>query len=246
MKIELKAASKSFKSIKALEDFSVVFEPGQIIAVLGANGAGKTTLLRALCGIVALNSGEIQFDGETFVRGRMDLRRRLFFMPDFPPLFGAWPLLRHIGMVLKLYEVHSGGMEDRVMELLKDFDLLPLIDTPMAQLSRGQRYKVALTAMIAVNAELWLLDEPLASGMDPSGLNAFKRHARNAVANEGRLILYSTQILDAAERFSDRVCVIHRGQMRAFEKTENLRQGSNQQGGALDELFAQLREEDAR
>lgn len=246
MKIELQAISKSFKSIKALDDVTVTFEPGQIIALLGANGAGKTTLLRALCGIVGLDSGKILFDGDLFERGRVDLRQRLFFLPDFPPFFDNWSLLRHIGMVLKLYDAHYGATEDRVMELLKDFDLLPFIDSPVGKLSRGQRYKGALTAMIAVNPELWLLDEPLASGMDPSGLNALKRHARAAVANEGRLIVYSTQILDAAERFSDRACVIHRGKCRAFEKTSDLQLRAGPGNGALDELFAQLREEDAR
>jgi ABC-type multidrug transport system ATPase subunit len=149
-------------------------------------------------------------------------------------------------MVLKLYEANLSGMENRVLELLKEFDLLPFIDSPVAKLSRGQQYKTALIALIAVNPELWLLDEPLASGMDLNGLSAFKRHAREAVANEGRLILYSTQILDSAERFSDRICIIHRGKCRAFEKTSDLQQRSSQTDAPLEALFAQLREEDAR
>jgi ABC-2 type transport system ATP-binding protein len=79
--------------------------------------------------------------------------------------------------------------------------------------------------------------------MDPHGLNIFKRQAREAVL-QGRTILYSTQILDAAERFSDRVCVIHRGKIRAFEPTAELRARAKMDGNVLDEIFQKLREEE--
>src|SRR6185437_12733835 len=111
-------------------------------------------------------------------------------------------------------------------------------------LSRGQRYKAALVALLTVDCEVWLLDEPFASGMDPNGISAFKRRAREGAAR-GRTIIYSTQILDAAERFSDRICVIHRGQIRAFMPTAELRSDRLSSTSALDDIFSQLREEDS-
>lgn len=75
---------ESFGLTPALADVSLDFEPGEIVAVLGPNGAGKTTLLRCLIGVAAPDSGEIRCDGEVFQRDRIDLRKRMFFLPDFP------------------------------------------------------------------------------------------------------------------------------------------------------------------
>jgi len=245
VKIELQKVLKSYKSLRALDDISVIIEPGQILALLGPNGAGKTTLLRCLAGTVATDKGEVLYDGQKFTRQCMDLRRRLSFLPDFPAVFEEWSPLRHIGMAVRLYgKDGDSALEERVVQLLGDFDLLPLANAPFFVLSRGQRYKAALVALLAVNPELWLLDEPFASGVDPNGLNAFKRLAREATAR-GQTVIYSTQILDAAERFSDSICVIHRGKLRAFEKTVGLREAARGDASALDELFRQLREEEA-
>ena len=94
-----------------------------------------------------------------------------------------------------------------------------------------------------MDREIWLLDEPFASGMDPHGIDAFKRHARSAAAR-GRTIIYSTQLLDVAERFSDRVCVIHKGGIRAFDTLDRLRERASDKDNVLEEMFRQLREGD--
>ena len=243
MKIELQEVVKKFKSLRALDSVSMNIEPGQVVVVLGPNGAGKTTLLRCLAAIAAPDEGKILYDGERFTRERLDLRRRFLFLPDFPAVFDEWSPLQHLGMTLRLYGLDGVGIEERVLDLLREFDLLPLANAPFGTLSRGQRYKAALVALLAADREVWLLDEPFASGMDPHGINTFKRHAREATAR-GRTIIYSTQILDAAERFSDRLCVIHRGQIRAFTPTSELRRDHSTQTSALDDLFKQLRDEE--
>src|SRR5947207_3831905 len=243
MKIELQEVVKKFKSLRALDSVSMNIEPGQVVVLLGPNGAGKTTLLRCLAAIAAPDEGKILYDGERFTRERLDLRRRFLFLPDFPAVFDEWSPLQHLGMTLRLYGLDGVGIEERVLDLLREFDLLPLANAPFGTLSRGQRYKAALVALLAVDREVWLLDEPFASGMDPHGINTFKRHAREATAR-GRTIIYSTQILDAAERFSDRLCVIHRRQIRAFTPTSELRRDHSTQTSALDDLFKQLRDEE--
>lgn len=241
MKIELRGVLKSYRAIRALDRVTLEVEPGQIVSFLGPNGAGKTTLIRCLAGIAAPDQGDIYFDDALFRRDRMDLRRRIHFLPDFPPQFWQQSILRNIAIVLRLFEADGPGAETRVLELLRDFDLLPLALRPISSLSRGQGYKAALVAMIAADREVWLLDEPFASGMDPHGIDSFKRHARLA-ASRGRTIIYSTQLLDVAERFSDRVCIIHQGEIRAFDTLEKLRDKAGDKDNVLEEMFRQLRE----
>jgi ABC-type multidrug transport system ATPase subunit len=240
MKIELRAVSKSYGKARALDRASLEIGGGQIVAILGANGAGKTTLLRCLAGIAAPDSGGIVYNEEAFERDKLELRRQLFFLPDFPVVFFEMSILRHIGMVLRVYERDEPGIETRVLQLLKDFDLFTIAENPLNSLSRGQVYKAALVALIAVNPEVWLLDEPFASGMDPHGINTLKRYAREAVA-QGRTIIYSTQILEIVEKFSDKVCILHRGEVRAFDSVTLLENAG--QGGGLEDVFRQLREE---
>jgi ABC-type multidrug transport system ATPase subunit len=244
MEIRVHGVLKAYNSVRALDRVSLDIHAGQIVSLLGPNGAGKTTLLRCLAGIAAPDKGEVYFDDELFRRDRLDLRRRLHVLPDFPFLFWDQSVVRNIAIVLRLFEADRAGVEERVLELLRDFDLLPLALRPANSLSRGQAYKTALTALIAADPEVWLLDEPFASGMDPHGIDAFKRHARAAAAR-GQTILYSTQLLDIAERFSDRVCVIHKGEIRAFDTLARLREQARDKDNVLEEMFRRLREDGA-
>jgi ABC-2 type transport system ATP-binding protein len=241
MRIELRGLTKSYRSVRALDHVSLQIEPGQIVSLLGPNGAGKTTMLRCLAGMAAPDKGELYFDEQEFRRDKMELRRRIHFLPDLPFHFFDQSVLRNIAIALRLFEADGVGAENRVLELLREFDLLPLALRPVGSLSRGQSYKAGLVAMLAADRECWLLDEPFSSGMDPHGIDAFKRQAR-AAANRGRTVIYSTQLLDVAERFSDRVCVIHKGTIHAFDTLDRLRERASDKSNVLAEMFRQLRE----
>jgi ABC-2 type transport system ATP-binding protein len=241
MKIELRGVLKTYPTGRALDHVSLTIEPGQIVSLLGPNGAGKTTLIRCLAGIAAPDRGAVYFDDQEFQRDRLDLRRRLYIMPDFPFMFWDQSILRNLAIVLRLYEADGAGAEQRVLELLREFDLLPLALRPAQSLSRGQLYKAGLVALLAVDREVWLLDERFASGLYPHVIDAYKQHAR-AAAGRGRTILYSTQMLDVAERFSDAVCVLHQGAIRAYDTLDRLREGARDKDNVLEEMFRQLRE----
>lgn len=244
MHIRLENVTKNFDSVHALNDVSLDITPGQIVALLGVNGAGKSTLLRCLSALVIPDRGRIFYDGELFRRGRLDLRRRFMFMPDFPVIYANHTVLEHISMVLRLYEQPVEGREKRVWEVLRNFDLLPCIDSPLSKLSRGQIYKAALAALFLLDPEVWLLDEPFASGMDPLGISYFKQQSREAI-KRGRTILYSTQIIEVVEAFSDRVCMLHQGKVEFFDSLANAPASTDPSHNALERLFAQLREDRA-
>jgi ABC-type multidrug transport system ATPase subunit len=236
MRIQAEGLRKFYGSIPALNNVSWQAEPGQIIALLGANGAGKSTLLNALAGVLRLDAGRVLFDGEMFVPSRGDLRRRFALLPDLPPVPPHWTPIRFIGTTLKLYGAQSENMRERIIQLLTQLDLLAVAQWSFRQLSRGQVYKSVLAAFIAADPEVWFVDEPFASGMDPRGLNAFKAHAREA-SKRGRTLIYSTQIIEVAEQFSDRICVVSKGSIVADATPEELCAGTR-----YEELLADLHE----
>jgi len=143
-------------------------------------------------------------------------------------------------MLLRLYERPVEGLEERVLEILRKLDMLEYIDSPMGTLSRGQVYKCALSGLILLDPELWMLDEPFAGGMDPLGIAFFKQEARKA-AERGRTIMYSTQIVDVVESFSDLVCVLHKGGLEFMDSLAKVKQTEDGKG-KLETIFAQLKD----
>jgi ABC-type multidrug transport system ATPase subunit len=240
MQIRLENLTKRFGLVVALDDVSLEIEPGQIVAIVGANGAGKSTLLRLLSCVLAPSVGAVYLDGERMERSRLDLRRRSALLPDLPPVPpGATPL-QFVSSVVAVYGAERSGLEELVVGVLDELDLLPLIDTRAGALSRGQLYKVALAAHLAIGPELWMLDEPFASGMDPQGLATFRKYAQKA-AGSGATVLYTTQIVELAETFSDRVMILDGGKLHAFDSVENLRARVGHNGDAvLGRIFASL------
>lgn len=238
MHVELNGVGKTLGKHPTLQDISVELPAGEVVAVLGPNGAGKTTLLECLAGVRTLTRGEIRYDRAPFERDDLTLRRRLAFVPDAPELLGESPL-DHAGLVLQLYRVPERDAVDRVLALLKRFELLPLAGAAVHSLSRGQAYKAGLIPLVAAEPRLLLLDEPFASGLDPAGLSELKAFARE-VAGRGGTVVYTTQILEVVERFADRVCVLHQGRLLASGPLRELL--ADHQSADLEALFRQLRE----
>lgn len=242
MRIRIESLSKRYGRIEVLDRVTLDIGEGTIIAILGPNGAGKTTLLRCLAGVVVPEKGQICYDDQLFTRDRLDVRKQLFFLPDFPLAFPDVNVLWHISMCLRLYGATPDSRSHRVVELLDKFDLLPLAEARLGTLSRGQMYKAVLCGFLAIDPPVWILDEPFASGMDPTGILQFREEARTAV-NNGHTVVYSTQILEIAEKFADLICIVDHGRVLYLETPARLREQAGTDDRARLELFRRLRSE---
>lgn len=241
MDIVLHELGKRFSDQRVLEGLDLALGPGQIVTIIGLNGAGKTTLLRILAGVIVPSIGSITWDGCDSLRDTPAVHRHLMFLPDFPPFIETQTVLEHLVLLLRAYGRDDAVDDERIVALLRELDLLPHAETPVAQLSRGQRYKTALAALLLIRPEVWLLDEPFASGMDPQGMHLLKQHARQA-ANDGACVVYTTQILEIAERFCDELLVIDQGRVAQRFVQDELRTFPSEGPGSLGDRLAQFRE----
>ena len=240
MKIDIDNLSYRYREACALDGISLTVEPGCLVAVIGLNGAGKTTLLRCLSTLIVPRQGTILCDNRPLKRTDMALRQRIFFIPDVPELFPDRTVIQNIAVIARIYDADTPEAPQRAIDILRELDMLPYAYTPVAELSRGQHYKVALTAMILADADLWLLDEPFASGMDPLGNAFLRRHIRNATAR-GKTVLYTTQLPELAEQFSDRLAVLHEGKLRAFSAVADIQARFSDSPTPLEAFFQSLR-----
>ena len=221
MKLEIKNITYRYAKTPALDDVSMEVEAGKIVAVIGLNGAGKTTLLRCLSTLAVPQRGRIVCDGADLKRSDIALRRRIFFIPDTPALFYDRTVIQNLAAISRIYGVDTPDAPQRAINILRELDMLPCVYKRVEELSRGQQYKVALTALVLADPGLWLLDEPFASGMDPLG-NAFLRAKIRDAAARGSTILYTTQLPEIAEPFSDCVAVVHHARLHAFSPTSEV------------------------
>ncbi|MBK1833947.1 ATP-binding cassette domain-containing protein [Roseibacillus ishigakijimensis] len=209
-RVELCEVWKRFGKQDVLSGVNWQGTEGELVALMGVNGAGKTTMLRVLAGLVGPESGEVRIDGQRFTREDLALRRQLYFLGDEPALFPEENALVNLATMARLWQVFRRGLEEEAAEWMERFGILALREKPVAQLSRGQRYKVALVILATLRPPIWLLDEPFASGMDAQGLRTLRQLIREGLA-EGALVVFSTQLIEMVRDFAPRVTVVAGG-----------------------------------
>ena len=207
MKVEIVNGTRKYGKNVVFEGVDLTIPSGSLVAVLGDNGQGKSTLIECIYGLQKMNQGDLLWDSKPFDRHDVTLRQRAFYMPDLPPLTMGQNGLTQLSKWLEMWGVDGDGSEavDKCLGLLGRFNVLQQAGQSLSTLSRGERYKVALAGFLSLDADLWVLDEPLASGMDSKGIEIFKSSCREAV-ERGVTVIYTTQLEELAHSFSTQIC----------------------------------------
>jgi ABC-type multidrug transport system ATPase subunit len=166
--------------------------------------------------------GLVRYEGKVFSRENLALRKRLHFTPDMPLFFPDQTVARNIATFAAVYEKPVAGREEFLAGWLEDTGAAALMKRTPANLSRGQLWKAGLGCVAAIEPELWLVDEPFASGMDALGMGSFRRLARH-LADQGGTVIYTTQMVEMAVGFSDHVCVIREGESVLWASSAEVR-----------------------
>jgi ABC-2 type transport system ATP-binding protein len=211
--LTLDKVSKRYGDFQAVRELSFQVEKGTICGFLGPNGAGKTSTIRMILGLQPATSGQIEILGAN--DGRR-VRDRIGFLPEERGLYKKMTPVDAIAFFGSLKGVSLGEGRKRAKAMLEAQGLGESSRKKMKELSKGMAQKVQLIASVVHRPEFVILDEPF-SGLDPvnqQGLEAVIR----GLANDGATVLFSTHVMQHAERLCDKVVLLARGQ-KAFEGT---------------------------
>lgn len=238
--IEISHVSKTYPPhTKAVDDLSLAIPPGEIVGFLGPNGAGKTTTLKMITGILRPDQGEIRVCGFDVVKNSIEAKRRIGFVPDNPNMFLRLRAIEYLNFMADVYHVPSALRRERVAFLSEIFQLDHALSDFLENYSHGMRQKVILIGALLHSPEVLVLDEPM-TGLDPKAVFTLKNMLREH-SEAKKTVFFSTHILDVAERFCDKVAVIHKGRLLFFGTLKEMRKQS-QRDASLETLFLEMTE----
>ena len=197
---------KTFGDQTAVKEISFHLDPGEILGVVGPNGAGKTTTIRMLMNIIAPDSGEIRFRGKPFEEV---LKDQIGYLPEERGLYRKLSIQETLLLFGRLKSIPRADILPRAESWLKRLDLWDHRHKKVEALSKGMAQKLQILTTLLHQPHLLVLDEPF-SGLDPVNIELIK----NLILEEkkrGAAIIFSTHLMDWAEKMVDRVIMIHRG-----------------------------------
>lgn len=209
--LQFDSVSKSFGATYAVNDLSFSVAPGEICGFLGPNGAGKTTSLRMALGVLTPDTGRVTVFGQPPNRDVLD---RVGFLPEERGIYKRMTAESAIVFFARLKGTSTAKARARARVLLENHGLGDVARRKLKTFSKGMAQKVQILAAIAHEPDLVILDEPF-SGLDPVNQMALETMIRE-IAAHGRTVLFSTHVMEHAERLCDRIVLIARGR-KAFE-----------------------------
>ena len=229
--------SRSFGERAALAGVTLDVRAGEVFGLLGPNGAGKTTALRLVCGLLEPSGGQVRVGGHDVREEPLEARRQLSYVPDGAPLYANLSPDQHLALVGRLHGMDEARIAEESARLLGALDLGDRARDPVGSFSRGMRQKAALACAILPRPKLLVLDEPL-NGLDAPTTAVFKEVLKSW-ARRGGAVLYTSHLLDVAERVCDRIAVLDHGRLVGLGTLDELRALAGRDG-TLEQVFGAL------
>jgi len=205
--LEVTGLTKTFAGKTAVKDVSFQARSGDITGFLGPNGAGKTTTLRMSLGVIAPDQGEVKLFGGAPNAANMD---RVGFLPEERGVYRKMTAEAVIVFFARLKGLSATEARRRAMMYLERFGLKDAAHKKIKELSKGMAQKIQIISAIIHEPDFIILDEPF-SGLDPVNQSMLEQVIREQ-AEEGRTVLFSTHVMEHAERLCDRIVLMARGQ----------------------------------
>jgi ABC-2 type transport system ATP-binding protein len=240
--IEVSALTKHYRDLVAVENVSFYVKPGDIVGFLGPNAAGKSTTMKMITGFMPATSGEIKVAGFNVFEKPMEVRRRIGYLPEIPPVYPDLTVVEYLKFVGKLKGLRGNALKSDVERVVNRVNLLPVIDRLIRNLSKGFQQRTGLAQALLGNPDVLILDEPTV-GLDPRQIGDFRSLIRELAGDH--TVILSTHILQEVTATCERVIIINRGRIVADDVLKDLvtkhRKPSGEQA-SLEEIFLSLTE----
>jgi ABC-2 type transport system ATP-binding protein len=209
--IEARGLSRHFGDIRAVDKVDLQIPRGEIYGFLGPNGSGKTTMIRVLCGLLTPTAGEVRVLDLEIPRQAEALRRKIGYMTQKFSLYDDLTVAENMRFMARIYGLQRGAAKQRIEDLLEHYALTSMRDRFAADMSGGQRQRLALAVATLHQPTLLFLDEPT-SAVDPENRRDFWEKLFD-LSDAGTTILVSTHYMDEAER-CHQLAILENGRLR--------------------------------
>ncbi|OQB37259.1 MAG: putative ABC transporter ATP-binding protein YxlF [Candidatus Latescibacteria bacterium ADurb.Bin168] len=232
--IEVRGLTKKYGTFTAVDDISFTVQKGQILGFLGPNGAGKTTTMRILTGYLPPTSGTALVAGYDVQEQSMEVRKRIGYLPESPPLYNDMTVREYVDFCAALKGVPGSKREEAVSATLEKCGLEDRVNQLIGTLSKGYRQRTGLAQALVHDPEVLILDEPTI-GLDPAQIIEIRELIKALAGNH--TVILSTHILPEVSVTCQAVAIIHQGKLCAADSLENL---TRVHGESLEEIFLRV------
>jgi ABC-2 type transport system ATP-binding protein len=224
--ITVENLTKRYASKTAIDGMSFQVEQGEILGFLGPNGAGKTSTMRIITGYMPATDGTVRVDGFDVFDKPLEVRRRIGYLPENPPLYLEMSVVGYLRFVAKIKGVSKDRLESEVSRVMERVNITDVKDRIIAKLSKGYKQRVGIAQALLNEPPVLILDEPTI-GLDPKQIHEVRELIKDLAGKH--TVVLSTHILPEVEQTCHRVIIIDRGKIVAVDTPRNLR--SQVQGG---------------
>jgi ABC-2 type transport system ATP-binding protein len=235
--IRINEVSKKFGDFTAVDNLSLEIKDGEIFGLLGPNGAGKSTTLKMMTGILLPTKGDIFIDDYSIVKNPLEAKMKIGFVPDSPDMFLGMKGVDYLAFIASLYKMGESEGKKKAEEMAERFQLKEALTDYIANYSHGMRQKLFVIGALMHSPSCWILDEPL-TGLDPEAAFQVKEMMKEH-AGEGKTVLFSTHVLEVAEKIVDRIGIISHGRLLFVGTVADLK-AKQQEDASLEQLFLDL------
>lgn len=234
--LEVRGVTKRFNGIPALQNVSFTAARGEVTGYLGPNGSGKSTTVKIVTGLLETSEGHVYYGGEDIRSDLIGYKRRIGYVPEEPHLYSYLTGEEYLQLTADLRGLARKQTDEKITEFLRLFGLLGDRHVRLSSYSKGMRQKVLVAAALLHNPELIILDEPF-SGLDVSSALILRRLIVSLAAT-GKIILYSSHVLEIVEKVCARVVILYKGRVVANDSVDRLR--DLMEAPSLEAIFSQL------
>ncbi len=235
--------TKYYGDFRAIEDVSFSVQKGEILGFLGPNGAGKTTTMRILTGFMPATEGTVTVDGFDVFKDSYEVRRRIGYLPENPPLYHDMTVSSYLKFVAQIKGVGKKELGNALEGVLEKCSLTDVASRLVKHLSKGYRQRVGMAQALIHNPPVLILDEPTI-GLDPKQIIEIRSLIKEFSGN--RTVILSTHILPEVSQICDKVVIINEGRVVVEKNLNELTQGETLEQVFLRYISKENEDKDSR